>query len=371
MYMNDPQRKIDKKAEELYADALGCIERKEYDQAFATLDQIDVYWSDYSKVAGKRAEAVKKQQMERLETYRQAGDYGAVISYMDEHIEDKDSDEEMKAIYADSVQQYKEETLKKADESVTAGDYAAALSFLATAEKVIGEDETLEAKENEVKKAEIVHGMEEFKNTGDLAGEIKYINENMDQIGTDSEILLELSNCENSFRGQIVTEAKAAYDTGGYEAALEKVNYGLSVLNNDDSLLKEKEKYSALAPVYLMDLSPYVGELWSDENVSDNMGNTYARSFCTCVNESATYDLGGKYTVFKGTVAVTKADEDREMGSIKIIGDGRVLKEISLSASTKPAKISVDITGISDLEVVMEVVSGNVILANAYLQGTL
>lgn len=385
-FINNPQRAIDKEAKEKYDSAVGYISQEEYDLAIKALDEIDTSWSGYDKVAGMRTEAVKGQLTSKLTQYESTGDYESVISYINENVDDINADAEIKQIYDNSVTQYKSAVLTKADEYVSNGDYSAATSVLTTAIRVISSDSELENKMSEVGKAGILAQVKEYKNNGGYAEAIQYVNDNMDIVGNDSEILIELSSCEEAYRNAVIAEAAEAYQNSGYQAAIATINIGLQILIDDPVLEQNKINYSNCAPVYLTDINPYVGELMYVQQATDNMGNNYSNCYMAYSDEeAATYDLSGKYNTFNATIAVTKAEVNEALfydnyASIKIIGDNSVLYEAPLlSVTTKPMDISLDVTGVSDLKIVMKGKDTNlnyynglyVILSNACLQSSL
>lgn len=134
-----------------------------------------------------------------------------------------------------------------------------------------------------------------------------------------------------------------------------------SIMDNHSLIDEEsdnREESGFLESVKLYDLHAYMGELNKAVIVTDNMGNTYDKAIRTFGSEkSATYDIGGKYSLLYGTVAVTKADQNNDYardkrGCIRIYGDGNLLwEDADLNSATKPYDMSVDITGVIDLKV--------------------
>lgn len=385
-YFNNPQRNIDKEAKKLYEVAVQQIKDGNFDGAIDTLDEINESWSDYNKVEGKKVEAVKGQLTNTIAQYEESGDYESIITYINKNVEDINTDPDIKDIYNESVLKYKKDVMDTVNTYVESNNYSAAMSVLTTASGIIGADEEIEMKMSDIAKQNILVTVLEYKQNGDFASAIRYINENLEIIGNNSEILIELSDCEEQFRNQTIEDAKDAYENVGYEKAVEKINSGLSVLPDDEELVKLRKKYEALAPVYLRELSPYIGELLQYDYAKDNMGNTYQNCFLTFSNKKeATYDIGMKYKTFEAVVAVTKAEVNTALfnnnyASVRIKGDGKVLYENTmLSTETKPFEISLDVSGVTDLTIEIKGKDTNlnydnglyVIMADAKLQSEL
>lgn len=385
VYFNNPQREIDRECKVLYEMAAEQIKESNYEDAIETLNEIDVSWYNYDKVEAKKIEAIKGQLIGTIVKYEAAGNYESIIIYINENIEDINADSDIADIYNESIVKYKEDVMAVANKYVESADYSSAITVLTAATKLIGADADIENRLFDVVKQEVFNTIAEYKQKGDFASAIRYINENLDTYENKSELLIELSDCEEQFRICITQEAKAAYEAEGYEKAVEKINSGLSVLSYDEELMKLKEKYESLAPVHLRELNSYIGELTQYTYAKDSMGNTYQHCFVAFSEDEATYDIGMRYKTFKATVAVTKAKVNTALftdtyAGIIIYGDGKVLYENTmLSTSTKPFEISLDVSGVTDLTIEMIGKDTNlnydnglyVIVADAKLQGTI
>ena len=168
-FINDPQRDIDKNAEQMYATAQEYVDAGDYEAALATADKINPQWSDYYQVDSLIAKAVKGQLSETIAEYEAEGNYEAVIKYIDENVEDISSDEEIEEIYNNSVSKYKEAVIDKADEYLSNKDYSAAVSVLTTAIRLVGSDKELDAKLFECNKAEILNQISIYKSEENYA----------------------------------------------------------------------------------------------------------------------------------------------------------------------------------------------------------
>ena len=360
-YVTDPQREIDKEANELLSQSKQQINDGNYDDAIDTINKINPEWDDYSKVEDQRTEAVREQLAATIAEYQASGDYASVITFISENVSDVNSDPEIKKIYDDAVAQYKTVALNKADEYVSAGDYSAATSVLTTALRVIGDDGDINNKLLSINRSEIYATALEYKNNGDYASAITYINDHMDVVGSDSDVLLVLSDCENAYRQAVISNAATAYQSNGYQSALAEINAGLAVMPNDSELLNEQAAYLACEPISLFSLEPYTYTGYPSHltDIADTLGNVYNNAWTDQSwmydegGSSVTYNIDRQYNILTGTVVVAKEDKGQSyVACIRIFGDGILLFEnMNITSDTKPIKVEIDITNVSDLKI--------------------
>ena len=154
---------------------------------------------------------------------------------------------------------------------------------------------------------------------------------------------------------------------------------GQEELDNGEAVTATEQNTEMSTMLY--DLHAYVGGFNKTDIINDNMGNTYYNAITAFdYEEDAIYDIGGKYSTLTGTLAVTKADlsefDQDKTGYVRIYGDGVLLwEDSSINTKTKPYEFTVDISGVTDLEVKMCGFSVNlswdflgVILENVRLQ---
>ena len=363
-YATDPQRDINKEAHEYYLQAEQLVDEGKYDEAIDILNRISPNWDNFYLVGDLRTAAVRNQLTSTLAGYESSGDYEMVIEYISNNVENIESDPEIKAIYDDSVAKYKESALKKADEYVSTGNYDAAKSILTTASRIIGEDYEINDKLLTVNRFEILSTATEYKNNGEYSSAIVYINERLEIVGTDSDILLVLSECENEYRKTVISKAASIYQSSGYQAALAEINAGLAVMPNDSELLSEQAAYQACEPMSLFALEAYSYNDYKpfyETNVKDILGNTYSTAMRGWTSMSdgggsvAVYDIGAKYNKLTGTIIVSEDDKgDDGAATIQIYGDDILLYEnSSITSDTKSFSVEIDISNVTDLKFVL------------------
>lgn len=369
-YVNDPQRDIDKEAKQLYEIAVQQIKEGDYESAIETLDDINVSWSDYSKVEGKKIEAVKGQLTDTIAQYESVGDYESVITYINGNIDDIEADAEISQIYNNSVQKYKADVIKKADEYIEINDYTSAKSVLMTASNVIGNDSEIEDKLSDVSKKEILATVTVYENEQKYAEAITYIYDNLEIIENNSEILMKLSNCEQKYREEVIAAAEKSYETEGYQASVKMLKDALNILKEDSILLEQVEKYEGLAPVSLLELSTFYsdydggmdGRKKQIQSMKDKLGNVYENvlEYTYGSKESRDiYVINKMYKTFKGTIFVPEdrnANQDdwsyQDPFYFSVYGDDVLLyKSPKMTSKQYPVDFEIDISGVEQLSI--------------------
>lgn len=149
-----------------------------------------------------------------------------------------------------------------------------------------------------------------------------------------------------------------------YIKAIDIIRTAMQKYPNSLRLEERYNYYMQFIPVSIFDLKPYVTDktalsIKQGSDTEDNMGNIYNKAFHGFMseNQGQTYDISKKYNVLNGVVGRFSSSgnvSSSVKGYIKIYGDGRLLwSDTKIVASTKPYKISVDITGITDLKIEM------------------
>lgn len=264
----------------------------------------------------------------------EAGNYADAVAELSKVLPE-DSD------YADACEKletasenYVQDVIKRADESIAEDNYMKAASLLKDAIRIIPDDATLLAK---------------------------------------------LNTCEKNYIAKVISDADAVFtDYTKYEDALRIIQAGMQNYPDNDELSLKYEYYLEYTPVSVFDLNTFTverGGLDVYDNITDNMQNTYEKAYYHRSNKSSnTYDIMKEYNIFRATVAIPNISQGSESNaSIIIYGDGKVLwKKTDISGSLKPFDIDVDVTGVTDLKIEMETESifFYVLLADVTLQKT-
>lgn len=129
-YFNDPQRRIDAAAKDLYASATEEIHQGNFDMALRTLDLIDSAWTDYERVATARMRAIRGSLLKKVDSYNASGNYETLIQLVDANVDILDGDMQVKTIYENAISQYRDSVLLKAEEVFKSEGYEAAISVI-------------------------------------------------------------------------------------------------------------------------------------------------------------------------------------------------------------------------------------------------
>jgi len=267
-----------------------------------------------------------------------------------------------------------ETRLVEAYESKIAYDSGMALigdkNFISAIEqlnKVVEGDPNYESAQEEISSAaalvkeQSVAKAKRFADGGDYDGALTAIREALAVCPDDTELIsLETTYSEN-YITKVIKDADEALVNPGtdYVKSIEILAPAMQKYPENTKLTEKYDYYMGFEPVSLFDFTPYMSEnddLNIPKTVTDNMGNVYEKALhgspfiYVSGPHDGTYDIGKKYNVLSGIVAIDK-QADKSAGSLRIYGDGRLLKEVKTKQGHKPLEINVDITGVTDLKI--------------------
>lgn len=146
---------------------------------------------------------------------------------------------------------------------------------------------------------------------------------------------------------------KVFTDYTKYKDALKIIKEALQKFPNNDTLKTKRDHYQSFAPLYLSDIEPYVKSTWFKQLDDDTDVFNTTHYHCIRIAKNfrgadGTYDLSAKYNTFNATVYGLG---DGISGLLKIYADGVcIYSNTSISPTTRPFKITLDITGVMDLK---------------------
>lgn len=341
----------------------------------------------------------------------ESGDYAAAIESFEHIPETLDNTyEEAQPQLDQAKSSYSEEILVIANESLSAGDYDAAISVVEEAEKVIGETDELEKFldatytdkfETSIADALASADYEELFRLYDQAtanahvtvsstmtanyatGTESYVDEVLDEAAAvkeneglpaamevirdgltiangQSRLTAELDALSAEYVQSVLTGAESAFQTEGYMAAINAVNNGLSILPDSEELtaaLKEYESYTPIPITKLLCVSdgPYLFDI--EGSLKDNYNNEYSSGYYLYAGESgsiiARYRLGGKYTKLSGKVAYEYPQNTGRWGTIRFYDDNdNLLFETNrMDIDSQPQEFSFSVEGVQNLTI--------------------
>lgn len=227
-------------------------------------------------------------------------------------------------------------------------------------------------------KTESVNKAASLAQKGNYIDAIDILEELLETLTNDTEIRSKIIVYERTYINSIIEKAQNAFKVPAqdWNEALDIIEGALTHYPDNSSLLKEKNKYSVYAPVYLYELTPYKKQNWKFEKIiRDNTG--IVRTNCLYYggwvrNSSATYNINSKYDRLTLTIFST-SNTNYGNENIIIKGDGKVLfSKYDLESCFKPFDVEIDISNVSDLEINITASydAGCVGIADAQLQKT-
>ena len=170
-----------------------------------------------------------------------------------------------------------QEYINKASSYVESGQYEEAYAALDTAEQLYGNNTLITSKRTDIQKGEALSNIGDFRQNGDYNGAIQYINALPSNIANDGQIVEQKNVCAAKYREQTLSDAASAFNSDGYQAAIDVLNTALSTLPNDSTLTSKLEEYKTYQPVHISKLLVTAGKNCSwPETASDPRRNTYS-----------------------------------------------------------------------------------------------
>jgi len=121
-------------------------------------------------------------------------------------------------------------------------------------------------------------------------------------------------------------------------------------------IVEQIEEYASFQPISLWEIPAFEGN--GLRIVTANMlGNAYANALASvrifdwsAANDWGRRNLDGKFTTITGIIGRLDGSSSRD-SSIVFIGDGRQIASFTVSGSTLPTEVSIDVRGINILEI--------------------
>lgn len=359
-----PQREIDKEATELMAQAQQMLDDGEYQSAIQILDRISTEWKKYSQVETAREQANRGILLNQVRQYETAGKYEQLIRFVQENIQDPETDPDVRNLYANAAAEYEALKLSEAEALIQQGDYLTARSILDAAASLIGEQPNFTDKYIEAEDKEVTAKLQEYEEAENYAVAIHYLNTKSDVVSRNSELQAKLSNYKDIYRDSVLDEAAKCYETDGYEAAIRILEDSLKILLNDSVINNEITRYSSLKPVWLTNLEIFsygnnsVFNTNVDDHFTDKYKNKYSTSFSIDKYGTVTWLLNNKYETFTGTIACPEGYFYESFYSnviIEIYCDGEKKYTSNPSGPEEPIQsFTIDVTNVSELKIYWE-----------------
>lgn len=348
---------------EILSEADALLSAQKFTEAIAVLDNAVEVVGSSNTFALKKDESLGQYRddfLTRANAYLEDEQYSKAKSILkigqDVFGED---DAELSAKMREIDRLYKADFIRNTNAYIENEQYDEALSTLKTAQSIFGlYDTDINEKLTEVNKTVALTKIAEYESAGDYAAAIEYIikyeseNEYVDQ-----EVVGKTSSLKEKYTSDVFAMAAAAYKNGDYLDAIAVLQGALDVLPNSADFLQEISRYEEYAPVYLTNLEYFTGtNLDIRTAVMDNLGLEWDACIyphvCWSTNSIGgnTYKLNGQYNRIEG-VFFHHYDDRNSSNSNKfaIYGDGKLLYTAKMTAELEPIEFSVSLTGVSEL----------------------
>ena len=168
---------------------------------------------------------------------------------------------------------------------------------------------------------------------GNRKDAIHLLRELIYRLPDSEETSRKLEENTNAYREELLASVDAIYNSGGFDAVLERLTEASVLLGHDMKIEAELDKWrDRKAPTYLVDMEYFSkGESICAESSGSALVDNYENTYSSGIDQTnyrwvldgvddIEYYLGGEYSTFAGTVYVTK--DARSLGVDKWEGCG-------------------------------------------------
>ncbi len=232
-------------------------------------------------------------------------------------------------------------------------------------------------------KSDINTQAESFVSENDYLNAINLLKDAVTLLPDDTELISSLTVCESDYINYTVDSAKTAFtEPNEYQPALDIIQSGLQNYPENEKLLTEQEYYSSFIPVSVYDMSKLRGKASTYSSDKDIYGNSYERCFWAGYSSMVwfetdiSYHLAKEYNVFSATVFCRSKSNSAQKMEVVIYGDGNIIYQKSdiMDNGTEPFAIELNVTGVSELRIVITRIGGvfgpGIGMTDMYLQRT-
>ena len=287
--------------------------------------------------------------------------------------------------YADAVQRSDEAVTKMLEDissKIALQDYDTALSLaeqlrslLPTNTEVvtkIAEINTAKAElEHEKQRQEAMSAAQSSYDQGNYTEAFDTLDRFISTHTGDQEALDALKKLKDDYVNLIIPKADEAMQKQEYLRALDMLNNAIAVLP-DQRFTTKLDELNAVKPTYLCELSCaddkeyyYAGPGKNYKSVTGVEYNYDFGNLFFLVNKQYTYSggyakyfLNYSYKTICFTLDVGEETAQGARGKFKIIGDGEVLKELSISKQFSPTLIELDVSNVGWLSYALVIIAG-------------
>ncbi len=342
-----------------------------YDVAMSGLDALAEMGFDSAKDKKEEIETLYSVSMalEKADEYYADGDYENAIKEYSKVPESSENYNDAQAKISEICPKYIDLVKAKAMAYNNEGKYKEAVGYINTAIDILpkGIDTTeLESIKTESLanyKTDVSSQVTEFVNDSNYAEAFEIIDEAI--AFDDDQYFKDLrTTTEKKYVEYIDATVKSHLNNEDYISAARVVSNALTVLPDNADLEKIQSNVEKATPTYLLDVvKPYetfgYAEFVDGETVSLS-GKAYTNGFSLGggssweSNEYALFNIDRKYSTLSFSVGHQDKTEMVDT-TIKLYCDGVLKKEFPITSDSLPIKISLDVTGVSQVKIVADV----------------
>ena len=343
-----------------------------YDNAVATLQKIkeDGYTEADALIDKITASNNVVSALEKADEYYENGDYEKAISEYSKVPESNKNYEEaqnkLNQVYADYISL----TVEAAKKHNSSKNYKQAVQVINTAFSILPDSvdttelDTVKEESLTSYKTEIANEVTKLTEDEKWSEAFAVIDEAI--AFDDNEYFQNLkTSTESMYVEAISTTVQKHLDNEDYISAKRVVDNSLTVLPGNFDLKELRKDVEDSTPIYLLDVcEPYASRncaIYTNGQTISMGGKTYTNAFAfeppaNSVRKecSANFNVEGKYTSLSfmvGHVDNTSLDDDM---TFQILCDGVLTKQITITNNAIPQKISIDITGVSQIQIITD-----------------
>lgn len=310
----------------------------------------------------------KNQYIEKIDNLVQQEEYESAYSILCQAIEKLGADDNLVSRKTDIIQKYEQYIIENAEKLLEEKEYDDALSIISVSKSILTDDILILNEENKIIEEKIKSECYGFEADNNYIEAIKYIQNNYYTELNNTAVAEILNNYKERYRDQILYEAQNIFIQDGYLAAINRLEEGLIILDNDAALMNKIIEYREYTPVSVFDLEPFQGKAYwfksinapfNDENnwLVDMYGTSFNEGYIAHHYEEkgemdVVYLLDNKYTTCSVMLAWPRgASHLTEAGGyIKFYGDGQeIYTSPEIKCGDRPIQFSFDVTGVEKL----------------------
>lgn len=225
------------------------------------------------------------------------------------------------------------------------------------------------AAQKEAQHAEIQTEVERYLSKENYSEAILYLQDAIEEEPEEEQWQELLAQCQDSYRTSVLEQAEEDYQKKGNTKAAETVKEALTLLPDDEKLLRFARAYEESTPKQLQELSLtdtnirdgyYVDSTAIDSNGVEHDGYFCLRSWGGWQGIGAhsaycTYALDGAYQWFEATFFVDPLSQEDDSIRFIVLADGLVVYESGdMMRGTDPKEIQLDVTDVQELTIKSE-----------------